>query len=172
MSLVTPNYSIPYLTPGDRMTQIPVVDKAKAERLESLLATANVPPGNPNLNSVLARLNKLEAANADTGWVNCSLEAGVSLQGGTRPQVRKVGNFITLRWGISGSGLSSNTHQTVANLPSGFAPTDNHKYFQIASSVSGSAGRLSVGTTGSLGLHTNSSTGSYYIFDGCSWYID
>lgn len=46
MSLLTPKYNIPYLTPGDRMLQIPDVDKAKALRLESLLETANVPPGN------------------------------------------------------------------------------------------------------------------------------
>ncbi|QRQ79802.1 hypothetical protein [Glutamicibacter protophormiae] len=43
------------------MANIPAVDKAQAERIESLLETANVPPGNPDLNSVLARLNQLEA---------------------------------------------------------------------------------------------------------------
>ncbi|MGP9605593.1 hypothetical protein [Glutamicibacter sp. AOP33-2CA-4] len=94
MSLVTPNYSIPYLTPGDRMAQIPDVDKAQALRIESLLETANVPPGNPDLNDVLARLNVAEAKLTKTQGVmtftNSSFEIYTSP--GDTPTVYKNGN--------------------------------------------------------------------------------
>lgn len=61
MSAQTPIYLIDYLTGGDRAKDIPAVSKAQALRMEQALLNAQVPPGNPDLTSVLTRLNALEA---------------------------------------------------------------------------------------------------------------
>lgn len=177
MSLVTPNYSIPYLTPGDRMTQIPVVDKAKAERLESLLATANVPPGNPDLNDVLTRLNQLEAANDDSGWVDCPLlSPGGQMQGSALPQVRRKGSHVQMRWGVAGKVLggtsfATNTSYNVAIVPEGFRPP-GYKYFPISTNAARATALVTIAANGEVALRTGEVVGVYYIFDVCSWYVD
>lgn len=178
MSLVTPQYSIPYLTPGDRMANIPAVDKAQALRIESLLETANIPPGNPDLNNVLARLNQLEAANLDTGWVDCPLiQPDGSQQGASLPQVRRKGNFVQMRWGVAGKTLGGtsfapNSSYKVARIPEGFRPTE-YKYFPIATAAARATALANIQhTDGSIDIRTGEQTSSYYIFDSCSWYIN
>ncbi|MGP9786825.1 hypothetical protein ACT3UD_11000 [Glutamicibacter sp. 287] len=126
MSLVTPNYSIPYLTPGDRMAQIPDVDKAQALRIESLLETANVPPGNPDLNDVLVRLNQLEALTQESQGVMTITHSNFEIY--TAPQDTptlyrrgKVVNFLgALRCNMDGVLGTSNL--TIGTIPAELRP--------------------------------------------------
>lgn len=60
MSSQTPIYLIDYMTPGDRIKDLAAVNKAQALRMEQALLDADVPPGNPDLNAVLSRLNTIE----------------------------------------------------------------------------------------------------------------
>ncbi|MNW62820.1 hypothetical protein D3C74_409740 [compost metagenome] len=132
-----------------------------------------MPPGNPDLNDVLTRLNQLEALNSDTGWVNCPLQApdGV-MQGSSLPQVRRTGNRVQMRWGVNGNAFSPNSSYYVATIPEGFMPTE-YKYFTIATAAAKATAQATImHTSGNVQVRTGDVTSSYYIFDACSWYID
>lgn len=58
--LETPTYRFKYMDVNEPYKNLPTVTQAVAERLEQAMTDAQIPPGNPDLNAVLARLNTLE----------------------------------------------------------------------------------------------------------------
>lgn len=107
----------------------------------------------------------------DTGWVDCPLRPGTSQQGGSLPQVRRIGKTVYIRWGVSGTGKAANTNSQVFTIPTGFRPATS-SYVTVASS-NGNASALGViHPSGIVDLRTSASTGSYYMWDGATYLID
>lgn len=107
----------------------------------------------------------------DTGWVDCPLVSGTTQQGGSLPQVRRVGKTVYMRHGVSGTGKAAGSNSTVCTVPAGFRPP-SWKYFSAASSTQDSVPRVVVRSDGSVLLYVPATTGSYYIFDSAYWLID
>lgn len=113
----------------------------------------------------------------DSGWVNCSVRSGFAMQSGRPPQVRKIGNRIWIRWGISSTGIATaSTAYDVADAPVGYRPVDGTEYFNCISSSTastGGGGRWEINTAGVIKLTAPSSLGSYYLFEsGAGWFSD
>lgn len=107
----------------------------------------------------------------DTGWVDCALLSGVTQQGQSLPQVRRIGPQVLMRWGINGAGIAANTTKDVFRIPIGFRP-DAWKYFTITSASANTSAVTNIGPDGTVRIKTPSSTSSYYIWDACHWTID
>lgn len=107
----------------------------------------------------------------DTGWVDCALLSGVTQQGQSLPQVRRIGPQILMRWGISGTGITANTLKDVFRIPIGFRPVE-WKYFPVATNSTQSLGRSIVKSDGIVQLGSSGSVGNYYIWDNAHWTID
>ena len=56
----TPTYRFKFMDANEPFKNLPAVTQQVAERLEQAMTDAQIPPGNPDLNAVLDRLNKLE----------------------------------------------------------------------------------------------------------------
>lgn len=107
----------------------------------------------------------------DTGWVDCALLSGVTQQGQSLPQVRRIGPQILMRWGISGTGIAANSLKDVFRIPIGFRPVE-WKYFPVVTNSTASMGRSVVKSDGIVQLGSSNSTASYYIWDNAHWTID
>lgn len=126
MTFCTSTFTITYLTPAHTMASIPSVDKAQMERIESLLETVNVPPGNSDLDSVLARLNALEtlltqdssaATFVDSNFEICTTGQEVTLH--------RFGNVVHMASTVrckTTDYTSSATGRVFLNVPTGFRP--------------------------------------------------
>lgn len=135
MSAQTPIYLIDYMTPGDRIKDLATVNKAQAERMEQALLDAEVPPGNPDLNSVLARLNALEALSTPKPWTQIPLVNGNTPLDGNYPSVRYShdSEFLEFAGGFL-FGATVNAGSTVGTLPTGFRPA-TYKNFLCRASI-------------------------------------
>ena len=60
----TPVYRFKYMDQNEPFMNLPTVTQQVAERLEQTMQDAQIPPGNPDVNAILARLNTLEASAA------------------------------------------------------------------------------------------------------------
>lgn len=75
----TPVYNLPYIDSNTPLHELDEATKGMAEGIETVFGNAQFPPGNPDLNDVLLRLNKLEARDARTpyavaaGAANCTV---------------------------------------------------------------------------------------------------
>lgn len=107
----------------------------------------------------------------DTGWVDCTLLSGVSQQGNSKPQVRRLGKQVLMRWGISGSGITANASKDVFTIPQGFRPVE-WKYFPIIAASVNAMAMTVVKSDGVVQLRTPGTASSYYIWDTAHWTID
>lgn len=74
---------------------------------------------------------KVNVYNADSGWVELTLESGVTaFSDGTKPAVRKIGNCVYMRGAIF--GLSAN-RKTIATLPDWALPSVNVEFPALVS---------------------------------------
>ncbi|PMQ21377.1 hypothetical protein [Glutamicibacter arilaitensis] len=172
MSLVTPKYSIPYLTPGDKMLDIPAVDKQQSLRIESLLETANVPPGNPDLNDVLARLNQLEALTYQSSGVmtftNSNFEVYSARQTVGVFRFGKVVYFAGSIRCVTANYLDVTSDRVIGTIPAEFRPA---QYFGGVMQGSGTSKfYLRVESDGRViasraGTHNN----NYWMSTGATW---
>lgn len=111
----------------------------------------------------------------DTGWVNCSLFSGIAMQGSMLPQVRRIGKLVKMYWGIaaSGSNLSPNASKDAFTIPEGFRPPSGRSFYgAVASSSAAATGGTYISTDGISRLRTNTTLGTYYLWDGCSYLLD
>ena len=106
----------------------------------------------------------------DTGWVNVPLRSGISSQGLTPFQVRRIGSVVYPRWGFSGTGISASSSIDVADIPAGFRPPLT-TYLAVAGHSAASMAMGSIGNTGVVNLRTAPTAASYYIF-AIPWRID
>ena len=110
----------------------------------------------------------------DTGWVECTLESGITQQGGTPPRVRRMGNIVYADWGVSGSGLPSSAKTSVAIIPPGFRPPA-YVYGNLVSNTNTATQglRSEFRPDGKMVFSTSSTVGSYYLLPaGISWFVD
>lgn len=129
-----------------------------------------------NINTIMATAmssveTKVGPHVVDTGWVDCPLVSGTTQQGGSLPQVRRIGKVVRMRWGVSGAGKAANTSSTVCVVPVGYRPTE-YKYFTGSSASANHPGRFSVRSDGNVVLYVPEVGSSYYIFDVAHWTID
>ena len=103
------------------------------------------------------RLDDLEDATADTGWIDCTLKSGWSAVTDFTPQRRKIGPVVYLRGRAqSGSGAC-------ITLPAGWRPAQ----------VMRLAGQTTTGAADSIRIDTNgdvTSSSSSYL--SCSFVAD
>ncbi|MCD5345059.1 hypothetical protein [Agromyces sp. S2-1-8] len=105
---------------------------------------------------------------ADTGWVDCPLRPGITMQGSRPIQVRKLFNkLVLIDWGVAGAGLAASTGVNVADVPVDFRPTSGTKYINVVSSSTastGGGGRWQIDGNGVILLTPPATTGGYYLF--------
>ena len=99
----------------------------------------------------------ISALNADSGWINFTLEKGTSFDNTTTPGIRKFGNKVYIRGAIKGLDT---LNVPICTLPTNMRPTMNHQYTAMAISNNGIAAScvLEVRTTGSIYLIAKSGT--------------
>lgn len=107
----------------------------------------------------------------DTKWVNCTLGASGTQQGATLPAAKRRGDEVSLRWGVSGTGLAANTFYEVAFLPAGIPGPSGDRYFPVVSNTPAGAAQLVIEPTGRIVLRTGASVGTYYMFDAIRFRI-
>lgn len=108
----------------------------------------------------------------DSGWVNCTLAAGVSQQGANLPQVRSIGKMCFIRWGVSGAGFSAGVDKLAFTLPVGFRPSQPDLYCNIAANSAAAAAITIITSSGSVSVRPSATVGTYYMWSGISWVID
>lgn len=73
----TPVYNLPYIDSNTPLHELDEATKGMAEGIETVFGNAQFPPGNPDLNDVLLRLNNLEKARPKIlGGKNGAMPAG------------------------------------------------------------------------------------------------
>lgn len=99
----------------------------------------------------------ISALNADSGWINFTLEKGTSFDNTTTPGIRKFGNKVYIRGAIKGLDT---VNVPICTLPTNMRPAMNHQYTAMAISNNGIAAScvLEVRTTGSIYLIAKSGT--------------
>jgi hypothetical protein len=112
----------------------------------------------------------------DTGWVTCTLYPGFVWQGtgGSEAiQVRKKFGVVYIRGAVAGNGngILLNATNTVASLPTGFAPVKN-VVNQCGTSVGAASAVAFVTSGGDLQVRTNGTASAYYFFGGFTWLTD
>lgn len=75
----TPVYRFKYMDPNEPFMNLPGVTQQVAERLEQALDDAQIPPGNPDLNDVLARLAAIDAGNARRAYAVAAGKVNVTV---------------------------------------------------------------------------------------------
>jgi hypothetical protein len=116
-----------------------------------------------------ARLDSIESAMADSGWVTVTTRGGFTVQ--STPQVRKVGNLVYCRGGWSSAGLAINTNYTVADVPVGYAPPGD-AYFRATTASGVANGQIFVRAARNIDLRVGSNVGSYFLMSTCVWFVD
>ena len=141
----TPNLSIPYPIPADNISAYPALAKQNAEALEALLY--------------------------DSGWIDLTVNAPYAHQGSLKMQIRRIGNVVYPRWGISNAGLAANGNYAVSTIPVGFRPARDI-YIPAISSTPATDGLATIkSSTGQLDIRTAATLGSYYILQ-TPWLIN
>lgn len=97
--------------PYNRMYNFPAWTQLLAAKLSAAIGSGpNVPGGI-----------------TDTGWVNCTINAGFSAQTGP-PQVRRIGSQVLMRGTLSVTGFAANATNACLVVPVGFRPTGDWVY--------------------------------------------
>ena len=109
---------------------------------------------------------------SDTGWVDCTVMPGHSVQSSRPVQVRRIGPRVQMRWGISNLGLSANTTSDIIQLPPGFYPALNC-YLPAIGHIGTAMAMIHISpSTGKIDIRTGPTLGSYYILDAASWLVN
>ena len=120
--------------------------------------------------SIEGRLDSLEE---DTGWVDVTLEPGFAHQGTGRFQVRRIGNLVYPRWGVSNSGITAiNTTYTVGTLPDPIFYPAQTVYASGGSSSARATPSVVIFSSGNIQVRTNTVVGGYFLFSGLVWPTD
>lgn len=100
----------------------------------------------------------------DSGWLECPVRSGFSMQGGRPPEVRRMGSSVRYRWGVAATGMTPSGANIVADVPAGLAPRGpSSPYFMGASNVAERSGIIYVGTDGGIVVRPPATLGTYYI---------
>ena len=114
----------------------------------------------------------LQAATADTGWINLTLQDGIVEHNASKfpARCRRIGKLVRIEGAINGITVASTT---VAILPEGFRPSKNLYY--IGARNGGETDTYELGSNGHLVL-VDSSTDTYiasnYHFINTTFVID
>ncbi|WP_186760473.1 hypothetical protein [Arthrobacter alpinus] len=112
-------FNLPYPDVDDPVRNGQSAIEGIAKGVNTALQNANIPPGNPNLNAVLARLNALESY--QPARTNALLAPGVSnLVPGELAMANRAGGLVTLQARVNRNTAGSISLMT---LPSGFRPS-------------------------------------------------
>ena len=103
----------------------------------------------------------------DTGWVNVTLNSGLTMQGGRPPRVRRIGPVVYWVWGVSGAGLTPSLSNQITTLDPIFRPYEDY-YGYAASNLATNGGRMAVFIAGNVTFTTPATLGSYYVASA-SW---
>ena len=117
-----------------------------------------------SVNDITGLLARLEALEADTGWQNITVLDGFTPQNGNEPQVRKIGNAIHFRGGISGTGLTANSSHLAMRIDAEYRPS-RWVYSIASSSAANVTGAAAVASNGNIQIRTADNVGSYYMLD-------
>ena len=103
----------------------------------------------------------------DSGWVDISVQAGYTIQGTEKPQVRKVNGVVYSRGGWSSTGMTaSSTQDPIGTVPAGYRPTQN--VIHRAGSTSGAAvAELFINSAGNVSARIGAT--STYVMLGATW---
>lgn len=109
----------------------------------------------------------------DTGWINLSLNSGISAYNSSSFPVRyrKIGNKVRIEGAVKGITAKSTI---IATLPSGFIPANNHYY--INAGPSGRVNTYEIRTNGAIVFINTTSTATLvatdYYFIEYEYFID
>lgn len=122
---------------------------------------------------ILQKLKGLDGKTQDSGWQNIQLVNSWHNNTGQNPaQYRKVGNIVYLRGLVYNGGNSS---RNVAQLPTGYFPTNLVSNLYFVTRVSGSiqsAPSIQITPSGVLTAPSNMTDGQWFELDGVSFLVD
>lgn len=96
-------------------------------------------------------------AAVDSGWVNLSLESGITANSYIGTKVRKIGNIVHIVFGITGA---TKAFQKLATIPEGYRPTAETNVAARCYNMPITA--VSIGTNGNITLLATTSSGTTY----------
>lgn len=99
--------------------------------------------------NLVAAVNEVADSVADSGWIDLTLNNGIT-QGTIcgKPQIRKIGNRVVLRGGVSFT--TSNSSVALFTVPTGYEPAD--VIYKMCATGGTRIGRLVVGHSGSAAI--------------------
>ena len=101
----------------------------------------------------------------DTGWIPITLNAPYTQQGPLPMSVRRIGDVVYPRWGVSNTGLTSAGTYSIGTVPVGFRPVDADYYGPLVTNINGLLGRVSVSrSTGVIQLQISGVAANYYLW--------
>ena len=101
----------------------------------------------------------------DTGWVPITLNAPYTQQGQLPMSVRRIGDVVYPRWGVSNTGLTSAGTYSIGTVPVGFRPVGADYYGPLVTNINGLLGRVSVKPSdGVIQLQISGVAAGYYLW--------
>lgn len=173
MSGQTPIYGFPYPDDTDPVYQGAKHMRDLANQLESTFDQHGQYPASSDLQSLVARVNTLEAA-TKAERIDLKVESGHEEQPTLTPHLIRVGRIVYLNGGFSKKGLDKSGNIHVATIPDGFRPTTGAYGSAVSSTTSTTSDcSIYVGTNGKVNVRKGSKTGDYYLAaSGFAWAID
>lgn len=165
MTATTP-LGLPYPEVTDRVADGWDAIRDLAVAADALLAARATIASLNAINTALdARLDVLEAAVTDTGWIALTLGAGWSNYGGgfSSANYRRKNGIVYLRGLVKNNDVTTGAGLTVATLPPGYRPANTNIFSLVASQASGHAIRADLAPTGALTVDAAAVNGSFQV---------
>src|SRR5699024_1885772 len=110
----------------------------------------------------------LEETAQDSGWQDVEVLPGYQAQPSQSPQVRRLGNSICFRGGISNLGIGPNAVHRVMKIPAGYRG-DRWQYGLGVSSSVDATYALVVEGDGTVQVKTGNKVGAYYLLNSLTY---